>query len=46
MEELFGFGWWEVGVVVVLLLGFLWFVTVVEQGKRRHEIRRYERHNR
>jgi hypothetical protein len=40
MEELFGFGWWDVGLVAFVLLGFLWLVTVVEKDKRRGEEKR------
>jgi DMSO/TMAO reductase YedYZ heme-binding membrane subunit len=46
MEALFGFDWWDVGIVVLVLLGLLAFVTSVEKGKRRSEQKRWERHNR
>jgi hypothetical protein len=40
MEELFGFSGWDVGLVVFVLLGLLWGVTVWEKDKRRGEEKR------
>lgn len=40
MEALFGFDLWDVGVVVALVLGTLWFVNVIEKSKRRGEDKR------
>lgn len=40
MEQLFGFDLYDVGIVVVLVLGVLWFVNVIEKSKRRGEDKR------